>query len=104
MKKYLVALVVGIGLMANGSAFASSTVFNELSGLAPLSECFSAAKEGIEVDSVELDYGVTHRRYLVEAVANDHLSLEWRIYTMIIAERKSISVPTLGCVYSEQVN
>ena len=53
--KYLAALVIGVGLMANGPAFAEELKF-AITGGVPMEECVKSAKEDTELSRYQYEY------------------------------------------------
>lgn len=68
MKKYLVAFVIGGGLMANGPAFAETQFPGILSSQKTvLSMCIAAAENGVDVGHQELSPNETYSSIEIQA-------------------------------------
>ena len=90
MKKYLVALVVGAGLMANGSAFAEGLNFEFERG-EPIEECLrSAAKDTLlsSYQKVEFDTITDFKTYLRKTTWGGSLD-NWRVYRISTFQAES---------------
>lgn len=96
MKKYLVALVIGIGLMANGPAFAEELVFDGRAAgdntfrEEPMEECLRSAEKDyllsshqIEKDNTVVDF----KTYLRKTASGGSLD-NWRVYRVLTLEDK----------------
>jgi len=96
VRKYLVALVVGIGLMANGPALAEKLKFKK-TYIAPMEECIEASKVGYEASNfVSVDGDITSKRYLVHGLK---MGVPWRGYTINYIRQLS-NVFLMSCYYT----
>ena len=89
--KYLADLIVGLGLMTSGQAFANEFVFqidptNSL--LKSLKPCVNAAENGIELNTINVD-GMTAKRWL-------HAD---KIYNLVIEGSENGAQVILRCAF-----
>ena len=98
MKKYLVALVIWVGLMANGPAFAEGLKF-QFERPEPMEECLRSAEKDTLLSSfqkVEFDNIIDFKTYLRKTSFGGPLD-DWRVYRISTFQDEIIGTVKVYC-------
>ena len=93
--KYLAAFVIGVGLMANGPAFAEGFVFKFSEGV-PMEECVKSAKEDTELSRYQYEYEEMETVVDLKTYMRKTLS-GWRVFRISTFQDKNTQQIKVYC-------